>query len=115
MKITELNGKEVKRLCGCIRAIKRYHNRHKDGSGNFGFTLVYPAPAGSQAQDAEAWYSLDGDYGSVGEICFLELRTFSGSASCQINPKSIAVLAALIKAFHESIQEQGGLQICQSR
>lgn len=59
MKINELNGRKMKKdIVDCSRCIKRYHNKHVDGSGNFGFTVVV----------RDKWFTIDGNYDSEGNV-----------------------------------------------
>jgi len=66
IKITDLNGARLKKDLEASRCIKRYYNRHVDGSGNFGFTIVKDG----------VWFTLDGDYDSDGSICKLEIADY---------------------------------------
>jgi len=67
ININELRGQKLKKDLGVYKAIKRYHNKHRDGSGNFGFTI---------RQD-KRWFTLDGDYNRNGEITCLYFGLFS--------------------------------------
>lgn len=66
ISISELTGHRLKKDLGAERCIKRYHNKHVDGSGNFGFTIV----------KNRVWFTLDGDYGSDGAAYRLHYSTF---------------------------------------
>lgn len=71
IKIDELKGARLKKDLGLDRAIKRYHNKHVDGSGNFGFTLIKNGK----------WYTLDGDYTRDGFVYHLHFGAFSSTSS----------------------------------
>ena len=68
MKIEEINGRKIKKYLEADRAMLRYHNRHVDGSGNFGYTI----------QKNGHWYSLDGQYDEIGEVYTLDFSSFNG-------------------------------------
>ena len=89
MKVRELKGSKIKRELkkrdiNIVRVVKRYHNKHKDGSGNFGFTIV-TNPTGNTEKDKwgrfkyEKWHSLDGEYNTDEEIFVLRFGSFSGA------------------------------------
>jgi len=70
MKITELNGRKLKSLIeGCTSAGFIYHNKHKDGSGNFG---IYLDIQGNK-------YRLDGEYNSNKTITSLRFGKYGGA------------------------------------
>ena len=79
LKAYQLNGKQIKKDLikkglHIQRVIKRYHNKHKNGSGNFGFTIT------ALGNDGEMWLTLDGEYDSNEEIYVLTLGKFIGEA-----------------------------------
>jgi len=71
LTISQLSGLKLKEDIGFSRATKRYHNKHKDGSGNFGFTLVKD----------DAWFNLSGDYDSKGNVWSLGFGKYSEAPS----------------------------------
>lgn len=64
MNIKELNGRKLKKDLGLKSCLKRWHNKHVDKSGNFGYNLI----VGDGKQD----YEITGDYNSKGEIYSLD-------------------------------------------
>jgi len=78
LKISELKGLKIKkdlRKAGIpvSHVIKRYHNKHKDGSGNFGFTVR----VGNGWNDL--WFTIDGEYNQNGEVTVLEIKDYGYS------------------------------------
>ena len=72
IKINELKGTRFKKDLGLLRAIKSYQNKHKNKSGNFGFTLII------EKDKKEVWFRIDGDYNINQQITKLNL-SFYGS------------------------------------
>lgn len=67
IKINQITGNKIKKLTGAERVRKSYHNKHKRGSGNFGFVVVFPN---------NDWYRIDGDYGVDGVVYNLRVNTY---------------------------------------
>lgn len=88
MKYDELKGVSLKKDLNLDRAIKRYHNKHKDNSGNFGFTLI---KNDIRFKD-RLCFDLDGDYNSEKDIYSLSLGLIS---SCPT--KIISNMNSIIK------------------
>jgi len=74
MEISELRGSGIKRDLGAKRALKSYHNKHVDGSGNFGFVVVFE-DGGSMT--GERWLRIDGDYSASREITRLSAGKYA--------------------------------------
>ena len=71
LTIQDLKGSKIKKdlqkyAINVNKLIKRYHNKHIDGSGNFGFTI----------RVNDIWLTMDGEYNSKGEITILEICKF---------------------------------------
>src|SRR6266446_4099341 len=82
VRVGEFTGAKLKKDLAAIRAIKRYHNRHKDGSGNFGFTIVRFDPSLLNTyHQGERWFDINGDHGSNGCIIHLRAGLFSNAGS----------------------------------
>jgi len=71
MEIKELNGRKLKKdlEAGIVR--KTYHNKHVDGSGNFGFII-------RRGNDGQYWYRIDGVYDKNGRITHLDFSDYAG-------------------------------------
>ena len=52
MRLEDFSGWRLKRDLGVDKANKIYHNRHVDGSGNFGYLMV----------KANVWFRIDAEY-----------------------------------------------------
>ncbi len=72
IKINELKGSRFKKDLSLLRAIKSYQNKHKNQSGNFGFTLII------EKDKKEVWFRIDGEYNINQQITKLNL-SFYGS------------------------------------
>ena len=70
MQIDELKGHKIKKDIEAETVRKEYHNKHKDGSGNFGFSIKYP--------ENNTLYRLDGEYNRDGRIYYLDYGKYSG-------------------------------------
>ena len=57
----------MKKSLGAQRVIKRYHNKHVDGSGNFGFTIIH----------TNVWFTLNGSYDESGVLLYLYVDNYS--------------------------------------
>jgi hypothetical protein len=93
--ISDITGPALKKHLGVRVAVKRYHNKHKDGSGNFGFTLY----------KGEQCYDLAGSYDSTGKVYSLQFGTCSrifGDVTTESCPAACAQVASMI-ARHSAI------------
>lgn len=93
MKISEITGSKLKRDLEAKRALKSYHNKHRDGSGNFGFVVVFDDPRGLTG---ERWFRIDGDYSSTGEIRSLSAGPYA-EAGHAVSPISYQQLIQVLK------------------
>jgi hypothetical protein len=59
LHIKQFSGAKLKKDLGVKRVRKIYHNKHKDGSGNFGFVIVV---------GRYKWFRIDGEYDNHGKI-----------------------------------------------
>ena len=66
MNYQELNGSKLRKDLEVAKVRKRYHNKHIDGSGNFGFTVI----------DGGNWYTLDGEYVTSGILARITFGTY---------------------------------------
>ena len=70
----ELSGVTLKNALFASRVRKSYENKHKDGSGNFGFVIVYEKEGmkdigcGMQTKN-EHWFQLSGNY-TMDKTCY---------------------------------------------
>lgn len=69
MQIDELKGSKIKKDIEAKTVRKEYHNKHKDGSGNFGFVMKFPNGN---------LYRLDGNYNKDGKVYYLDYGKYSG-------------------------------------
>jgi len=74
LTLNELKGQKLKRDLKLDSAIKSWHNKHKDGSGTFGFMLT----------KGTKWVRLAGSYTPTGKVYNLTIET------AQHAPKSIS-------------------------
>ena len=93
MKISEITGSKLKRDLGGKRALKSYHNKHRDGSGNFGFVVVFDDPGGLAG---ERWFRIDGEYSSTGEVTRLSAGPYA-EAGHAVFPISYQQLIHVLK------------------
>jgi hypothetical protein len=96
MKIEELTGNSLKRLLGCERVRKTYHNHNKQG-GNFGFVIVYKYEGVPKPFFNEDWFMLHGDHDTEGNITDLKFGTYAGLGN-DITP-SIDYLRSVVDAI----------------
>jgi len=67
MQLSELSGVILRNELRVSRVRQSYHNKHKDGSGNFGFVIVIEKEGfvdvgcGQKAPN-ESWFQLSGNY-----------------------------------------------------
>ena len=92
--LKDLSGRLLREDLGLKNAIKRYHNRHKDGSGNFGFTLV---------TERDKWFTLDGNYDESEQIMSLKIADYSGERqlSLSVDEKMSVILEQIDKFIHK--------------
>lgn len=68
MYVKELNGRKLKKDLEADVVRKTYHNKHVDGSGNFGFVI----------RRQNQLYRIDGDYNRFGQITHLDFGDYAG-------------------------------------
>jgi hypothetical protein len=82
INLIELSGNKLKADLKASRVRMSYHNKHKDGSGNFGFVIVYELEGlkdigcGMTAPN-ESWFDLNGDYDNTKRVLNLTFGTYS--------------------------------------
>ena len=91
----DLQGKEIP----INRVIKRYHNKHKDGSGNFGFTIRV------KDDNDETWHTMDGEYNSNGEITILEISNFQYSNRKPLSTESYEAFIGDLERYFKIVKE----------
>ena len=108
MKFEDLKGLALKKDLDLIRGIKRYHNKHTDNSGNFGFTLIKKdVRVKGLNNDNQIWFSLDGDYNKEHDVFNLSLGRFS---SCGTKLNSLLGFSEIIEDMKSIIEEE--IEIC---
>jgi len=83
INIKQIKGNTIKKLTNAVRVRKTYENKHKDGSGNFGYVVV---------MKPDEWYRFDGDYGSDGVVYNLNINTYSGIYDSQKNYNEVELI-----------------------
>jgi hypothetical protein len=82
INLSELSGNKLKADLKASRVNKSYHNKHKNGSGNFGFVIVYELEGlkdvgcGMKVPNEE-WFQLSGDYDSNKKLYHLDFGTYA--------------------------------------
>ena len=82
MKFLELKGTKLRKDLKASRVTKSYENKHKDGSGNFGFVIVYNLEGfkdigcGLKTSN-DKWFQLSGNYRPNGECFSLQFGSYS--------------------------------------
>ena len=91
INIKQIDGRDLKKRVGADRVIKRYHNKHKSGSGNFGYTIRMPD---------DSVYDITGDYGRDGTIYNLKVDTsYIGYRS--LDQKDIDTINRIKRALYD--------------
>lgn len=86
MKFLELKGTQLRKDLKASNVNMSYHNKHKDGSGNFEFVIVFKLEGlkdigcGMKAPN-DKWFQISGDYRPDKECYHLDF----GSCSRPIN------------------------------
>lgn len=82
MNFKELSGNNLKRDLKASSVRKSYENKHKDGSGNFGFVIVFKLEGlkdigcGMKAPN-DRWFQISGDYRPDKECYHLDFGSYS--------------------------------------
>lgn len=82
MKFLELKGTSLRASLKASRVSMSYHNKHKDGSGNFGFVIVFKLEGvkdigcGMTAPN-DRWFQLSGNYRATKECYSLDFGSYS--------------------------------------
>lgn len=103
MQVSELKGLKIKRNLRkkgipVSHVIKRYHNRRKDLTGNFGFTIRI----GDGINDI--WLTLEGEHDAWGRVIKLELSDYGYST--RFLGKWISVNADTYQEFIEKLAKE---------
>ncbi len=86
------------------RCVMSYHNKHKDGSGNFGFVIVFAhegtKDAGCGIRVAnESWFALHGHYSSQKQVYGLNFGDYSRPISQIPNDWTFAQISEYMNKF----------------
>jgi hypothetical protein len=82
MNLDALSGCIIRKALNASRVRMSYHNKHVDGSGNFGFVVVFEKGGvkdigcGMTAPN-ESWYNLHGQYNSQKQVYGLSFSPYS--------------------------------------
>jgi hypothetical protein len=82
MKFLELKGTKLRTDLKASRVNKSYNNKHKDGSGNFGFVIVYDLEGFKDVgcgmkEPNSKWFQISGDYRADKEFYSLSFGSYS--------------------------------------
>jgi hypothetical protein len=84
MNLDALSGCVLRKALNASNVRMTYHNKHKDGSGNFGFTIIFKKDGvkdvgcGMTAPN-DVWYSMHGYYNSIKQVYALHFGTYSSA------------------------------------
>jgi len=65
LRLEDFSGWRLKRDLGVDRANRIYHNKHVDGSGNFGYLMLKD----------DVWFRLDAEYTPTHDISWIGIST----------------------------------------
>jgi hypothetical protein len=82
INLNELSGVTLRNALNASRVRMSYHNKHKDGSGNFGFVIVFEHEGVKDAGCGitvpnETWFQLSGSYNAQKEIYSLDFGDYA--------------------------------------
>ena len=105
MRFEELSGNRLKKALEATRTVKSYHNKHVDGSGNFGFVIVFKRSdalkdvgCGMKVAD-EKWYNLHGNYTTDKTIYGLSFGDYASAGASIPNEWNFRQLIDFAKRF----------------
>lgn len=104
MELRELNGVVLRNALKASRVRMSYHNKHKDGSGNFGFVIVFEKEGmvdvgcGMQAKN-EAWFQISGNYTAEKQLYGLYFGDYSRPINSIPNEWTFRELSEYMKQF----------------
>ena len=87
VKVTEISTNNMKKFLGAVRVRQTYHNKHVDGSGNFGIVIVMPS---------NRWYRIDGNYDRDKELTSFNPNSY-GSWTQEDEPTLTKIRAMISK------------------
>lgn len=108
--LSELSGVTLRNALKATRVRMTYHNKHKDGSGNFGFVIIFDhggvKDAGCGMTTAnETWYALHGHYTTQKVVRALSFGDYSRPINSVPNEWNLKELNDYMKRF--IIQNEG--------
>lgn len=86
MNLDALSGSILRKALNASNVRMTYHNKHKDGSGNFGFTIIFKKDGvkdvgcGMTASN-DTWYSMHGNYNALKRVFGLHFGSYSSGGS----------------------------------
>ena len=104
MQLNELSGVILRKELRVSRVRMSYHNKHKDGSGNFGFVIVIEKEGmvdvgcGIQAKN-EAWFQISGNYTAEKRLYGLSFGDYSRATIRLPNEWNFSEIIAYMKQF----------------
>lgn len=112
INLLALKGTQLRKDLKATRVCMSYHNKHKDGSGNFGFVIVFDlgglkdVGCGMKAPN-ERWFQISGDYTPNKECYHLSFGNYSRPIISLPNEWSyLEILAYMSQFITKSISEK---------
>jgi len=92
LRITDFDGHKLKAKLNAKNVRKRYHNKHKRGSGNFGYDIYL----------ANSSYDMAGEYNADKVVYGLSIRPYYGTSDSDAQRE----IPLIRKALQEIILEK---------
>lgn len=111
MNLNELSGVILRKELRVSRVRQSYHNKHKDGSGNFGYVLVIEKGGlkdvgCGQTAPNESWFQLSGNYTAQKQLYGLTFGDYSRPISRIPNEWTFTELKKYMLGFIDAHENQ---------
>lgn len=107
INLNQLKGATLRKNFGATRTAFSYHNKHKDGSGNFGINIIFErdgeidAGCGIKVQD-RSMYDIHGMYAPDGTIYSLHFGVLYQAGSSGLQDMTFEEFIAYAKKYIEN-------------
>jgi hypothetical protein len=111
VQLNELSGVILRNELKASRVRMSYHNKHKDGSGNFGFVVVFEKEGlvdvgcGIKAKN-EAWFQINGNYTPEKRLYGLSFGNYSSATARIPQEWNFAQLSEYMKKYISEAKPQ---------
>jgi hypothetical protein len=115
INLNQLKGTTLRKIFGATRTAFGYHNKHKDGSGNFGINIIFEregmidAGCGIKTQDRSI-YDITGAYQPDGSLYSLSFGVLYQAGSRGLEDMTFEEFVEFAKKYIETWNKNNSMR-----